>query len=49
MLATAPPGTEYSLTDLGRSLLEPLQALAFWAEQHTEELLDARERLAPVP
>lgn len=48
-LATAPPGTEYSLTDLGRSLLEPLQALAFWAEQHTEELLDARERLAPVP
>jgi DNA-binding HxlR family transcriptional regulator len=27
-LRTAPPGAEYHLTDLGRSLLEPLAALS---------------------
>ncbi|GAB3960273.1 helix-turn-helix domain-containing protein [Actinoallomurus acanthiterrae] len=41
-LATAPPGTEYRLTDLGRSLLEPLAALSRWAEDNTGALLDAR-------
>lgn len=34
---------EYELTDLGRSMLEPLAAACAWAEQHWEELLDARE------
>ncbi|ONK11040.1 helix-turn-helix domain-containing protein [Streptomyces sp. MP131-18] len=31
---TVPPGVEYSLTPLGRSLLEPLSALADWAVRH---------------
>ena len=44
-LRTAPPGTEYRLTELGRSLLEPVQALSQWAEANTEALLDARERV----
>jgi DNA-binding HxlR family transcriptional regulator len=44
LLATAPPGTEYRLTGLGESLLEPVRALTLWAETHTGELLDARER-----
>ena len=44
-LRTAPPGTEYRLTDLGRSLLEPVQALSQWAETNTGALLDARERV----
>lgn len=42
VLHTAPPGTEYRLTELGRSLLEPLAALSRWAEKHTGALLDAR-------
>jgi DNA-binding HxlR family transcriptional regulator len=33
----------YELTDLGRSLLEPLRAFCTWAEDHWDELLDARE------
>ncbi|WP_406312268.1 helix-turn-helix transcriptional regulator [Streptosporangium sp. NBC_01639] len=34
---------EYGLTPLGRSLLEPMAAMCAWAEQHWDELLDARE------
>ncbi|WP_030145096.1 winged helix-turn-helix transcriptional regulator [Spirillospora albida] len=34
---------EYTLTPLGRSLLEPLDAACTWAEEHWDELLDARE------
>ncbi|MDT3439757.1 MULTISPECIES: helix-turn-helix domain-containing protein [unclassified Pseudofrankia] len=37
-LATAPKGVEYRLTNLGRSLLEPVSVLARWAEEHAEEL-----------
>jgi DNA-binding HxlR family transcriptional regulator len=39
-----PPRVEYSLTDLGRALLEPLGALRAWAEVHMDEVLGARER-----
>ncbi|GAA3739209.1 helix-turn-helix domain-containing protein [Plantactinospora mayteni] len=35
--------TEYALTPLGASLLGPLAALCAWAEEHWDELLDARE------
>ncbi|MBD2898229.1 winged helix-turn-helix transcriptional regulator [Actinomadura nitritigenes] len=41
-LRTAPPGTEYRLTDLGRSLLGPVCALSRWAEENTDALLAAR-------
>ncbi|WP_073502994.1 winged helix-turn-helix transcriptional regulator [Actinacidiphila paucisporea] len=41
-LRTAPPGTEYHLTELGRSLLEPLAALSQWAQDNTGALLQAR-------
>jgi DNA-binding HxlR family transcriptional regulator len=44
-LPTAPPGTGYQLTELGRSLLQPVQALSQWAETNTGALLDARERV----
>jgi len=37
---------EYALTPLGRSLLEPMAAACAWAEEHWEELLDARESSA---
>ena len=40
---TNPPAVEYSLTDLGRSLLEPLSALAQWAVDHHAELAPSPE------
>ena len=39
-----PPMVEYSLTSLGRSLIEPLEAICRWAEEHLPELEAARER-----
>ena len=39
---TTPPSTEYALTDLGRSLVAPLTALARWAESHHDEIKKAR-------
>jgi DNA-binding HxlR family transcriptional regulator len=36
--AVVPPKVEYSLTDLGRSLLHPLSALCQWAEDHCDQL-----------
>jgi DNA-binding HxlR family transcriptional regulator len=41
---TVPPSVEYSLTPLGRTLLEPVCALASWAATHREEIQSARER-----
>ena len=38
-----PPRVEYELTPLGRTLREPLTALGTWAEQHIEQVLDARD------
>ena len=35
---------EYSLTPLGRTLIEPLEAVCEWAETHLPELLAARRR-----
>ncbi len=45
-LRTVPPGTEYRLTELGCSLLEPVRSLSRWAEEHTEALLKAQDRFA---
>ncbi|MGF6976214.1 DNA-binding HxlR family transcriptional regulator [Paraburkholderia sp. JPY465] len=36
--ATVPPQVEYELTELGRSLIEPLNSLAFWAHRHRAEI-----------
>ncbi|MEU5849846.1 winged helix-turn-helix transcriptional regulator [Saccharopolyspora shandongensis] len=44
--ATVPPSVEYALTSLGRSLLEPLSALANWAVQHEPEIQQARAQHA---
>lgn len=40
--ATVPPRVEYSLTDLGRTLLEPITALQAWAIDHREDVQRAR-------
>jgi DNA-binding HxlR family transcriptional regulator len=39
-----PPHVEYSLTPLGRTLIEPLTAVCRWAEKHLPQLLANRRR-----
>lgn len=39
---TIPPRVEYELTDLGRSLAEPIAALRVWTETHINEIERAR-------
>lgn len=39
-----PPRVEYQLTELGRTLTEPLDALWVWASEHQDEVRAARER-----
>lgn len=39
---------EYELSPLGRSLLQPMAAACAWAQEHWEELLDAREAPSPL-
>lgn len=40
--AEVPPRVEYRLTDLGRSLTDPIGAIRRWAEQHVSLVLAAR-------
>jgi DNA-binding HxlR family transcriptional regulator len=40
--ATVPPRVEYALTELGRTLEEPLAAVRSWAERHINEVEAAR-------
>jgi DNA-binding HxlR family transcriptional regulator len=41
---TIPPRVDYELTRLGRTLLEPVLALARWAERHRVAIQAARDR-----
>lgn len=41
-----PPRVEYALTELGRTLFEPLDAQCAWTVAHREELRAARARYA---
>lgn len=36
--AVVPPKTEYSLTDLGRRMHEPIAMICDWAVEHTDEI-----------
>ena len=42
--AEVPPRVEYTLTDLGRSLREPLAVVQAWAEDNVSKVMAARER-----
>jgi DNA-binding HxlR family transcriptional regulator len=44
VMPTAPPQVEYSLTELGRSLCDPLDALAEWATRTQVQIRRARMR-----
>jgi DNA-binding HxlR family transcriptional regulator len=41
---TIPPRVDYELTDLGRGLAKPVQALGQWAFEHQPEIQGARTR-----
>jgi len=41
---TSPPQVEYSLTEMGRSMSEPVLTFGRWAQQHLAEIEAARER-----
>ena len=41
---TIPPRVDYELTDLGRTLLEPVLAISQWAGRHREEIQASRLR-----
>ncbi len=36
-------GVDYALTDLGRSMIDPMNVACEWAAEHWDELIDARE------
>ena len=40
---TTPPKVDYRLTDLGRSVLEPLAALVVWADERHQDIHRARD------
>ncbi|MEN9353948.1 MAG: hypothetical protein RL318_1273 [Fibrobacterota bacterium] len=46
--ATVPPQVEYTLTPLGHSLLEPVDALVAWATANHEAIREARARPSVV-
>ena len=42
MFPTIPPRVDYELTDLGRGLAQPVEALGKWAFEHLTEIQGAR-------
>lgn len=44
--AEVPPRVDYSLTDLGRSFLVPMQQLVRWADENHQAICAARQRSA---
>jgi len=41
---TSPPQVEYNLTELGRSMSEPVLAFGLWVQEHLPEIDVARHR-----
>ncbi len=42
--AEVPPRVEYSLTELGRTIIPVIDQLEQWAEKHADEIKSAREK-----
>jgi DNA-binding HxlR family transcriptional regulator len=43
VFAAVPPRVEYAVTDLGRTILPAVKALARWALEHSEEIQVSRD------
>src|SRR5580692_11282460 len=41
---TVPPRVDYELTDLGRSLWQPVEALGKWAREHQPQIAAAQQK-----
>jgi DNA-binding HxlR family transcriptional regulator len=41
--AEVPPGVEYELTDVGHTLIEPVQALVTWTTEHHDRIQQSRQ------
>ena len=46
---TIPPRVDYELTELGRTLLEPVMALVAWADKNTPAIAEAQMRFDAEP
>jgi DNA-binding HxlR family transcriptional regulator len=46
---TVPPRVDYSLTELGRSFMQPMGHLLAWADQNHQQVRDARLAYVPPP
>ena len=44
VFAEVPPRVEYELTDLGRDLRAPIDAIRIWAEEHAARIVENRAR-----
>jgi DNA-binding HxlR family transcriptional regulator len=44
LFPSIPPRVEYQLTSLGQTLLEPVNVLAAWAQEHRVDMESARDR-----
>jgi DNA-binding HxlR family transcriptional regulator len=44
VFAAVPPKVEYAVTDLGRTILPAVKALAMWALDHSDEIQGNRDR-----
>jgi DNA-binding HxlR family transcriptional regulator len=42
VFATIPPRVEYELTDLGKSLWQPVEAIGEWARRHQPNIAAAQ-------
>jgi len=49
MFPTIPPRVDYELTDMGRTLLEPVMALVNWANKNQLAIAEARKRFDEKP
>ncbi len=48
LYASVPPRVEYSLTELGRSLIKLVASVCSWAEDHIEEVKAARQEFDSI-
>ncbi|MNN94911.1 putative HTH-type transcriptional regulator YybR [compost metagenome] len=46
---TIPPRVDYELTELGRTLLEPVMALVNWANDNRRAIAEAHQRFDNIP
>ena len=49
LIDTHPPGVRYTLTPLGRGLVEQFESLMAWTRQHAAEIRHARAEFARAP